>query len=137
MSAWIVAEGEVTPYAVESLPPRERYGWDWIYVEAADGAAALAIAEQYDAAQDLSALTFATAYREGALSLPGDALVSVTEIAAQLGTTPGMVHQWRRRDVRFPAPAETLAIGPVWWWSDVARWSRVVRPSGRPPSTRT
>ena len=59
-------------------------------------------------------------------------LVSVTEIAQRAGTTPGTVHTWRRRHASFPAPIVTLAVGPVWHWSDVARWLAIPRPPGRP-----
>lgn len=60
-------------------------------------------------------------------------IVSVTEIAERLGTTPGTVHQWRRRHADFPAPLVTLAVGPVWQWADVARWAERPRlRTGRP-----
>lgn len=58
--------------------------------------------------------------------------VSVTEIAALAGTTPGTVHSWRRRHADFPAPLAELAIGPVWHWSDVAAWLARPRKPGRP-----
>lgn len=59
-------------------------------------------------------------------------LVSVTEIAQRLGTTPGTVQAWRRRDIGFPTPLVTLATGPVWAWSDIERWAAVPRRPGRP-----
>ena len=62
-------------------------------------------------------------------------LVSVTEIADRAGTTPGTVHQWRRRHRdTFPAPVVTLAVGPVWEWQAVADWLARPRPAGRPRS---
>ncbi len=61
------------------------------------------------------------------------AIVDVTEIARRLNTTPGTVHQWRRRHATFPEPAQMLAIGPVWFWPDVERWAAVPRRrTGRP-----
>jgi hypothetical protein len=60
-------------------------------------------------------------------------LVDVSAIAARLGTSRGMIHQWRLRNVGFPDPLVTLAIGPVWLWPDVERWAAARRPNGRPP----
>jgi len=65
------------------------------------------------------------------LSGIGD-LVSVTEIAQRAGTTPGMVHSWRRRHPDFPPPVAQLAIGPVWDWPPVAAWLARPRRTGRP-----
>ncbi len=59
-------------------------------------------------------------------------LVSVAEIAQRLGRTPGAVHALRQRQPGFPEPVARLASGPVWMWSDVAHWTAIPRPSGRP-----
>lgn len=59
-------------------------------------------------------------------------LVDVTEIARRAGTSPGMVHQWRRRHADFPAPLVTLAIGPIWTWEPVKEWLDKPRKPGRP-----
>lgn len=59
-------------------------------------------------------------------------LVSVTEIAQRADTTPGTVHQWRRRHADFPAALATLAVGPVWHWPDVETWLAKPRRAGRP-----
>lgn len=50
-------------------------------------------------------------------------LVSQVEIAERLGVTVKAVEKWRERE-KFPPPEWTLAIGPVWRWSTVARWSQ-------------
>lgn len=69
-------------------------------------------------------------------ALPDDVLVGVTEIAERAGVRPDTVHAWRARHATFPAPAEDLAMGPVWWWSDVAAWLAIPRRPGRPRITR-
>lgn len=51
-----------------------------------------------------------------------DNLVDATEIGERLGIDPRTIHQWRRRHAEFPEPAKMFAIGPVWWWSDIAGW---------------
>ena len=62
-----------------------------------------------------------------------DDLVDVSAIAERAGTTPGTVHQWRRRHPGFPAPVVTLAVGPVWRWEDVEAWLAKPRlRTGRP-----
>ncbi|MCI0581412.1 MAG: hypothetical protein L0227_00715 [Chloroflexi bacterium] len=134
MTAYIVEEGEVRAYDLAYLPPRDTYGMDWIYVEAADEAAALAKAETYDATRGglVEERLFAVGYRAGAFGLPDDVLVSMTEVAERLGTTAGTVRSWRVRHRDFPAASTTLAIGPVWWWSDIARWAARKRRPGRP-----
>lgn len=58
--------------------------------------------------------------------------VDVAAIAARLETTPGMVHQWRRRSIGFPDPVVVLNIGPVWAWAHVAAWASARRAPGRP-----
>jgi hypothetical protein len=133
MTAWIVNEGEVSQLDFAALPPRDTYGRDWVVCDAPDEASALRIAESWDAANGAipDMALFAAAYRAGALGLPGDDLVGIPEIAQRLGTTPGTVKAWRRRGV-LPDPTQDLAMGPVWWWSDVARWHAIPRPMGRP-----
>jgi len=49
-------------------------------------------------------------------------LVGVAEIAIRSGRSVNTVQSWRRRDASFPAPAATLAAGPVWRWDAVAGW---------------
>jgi hypothetical protein len=66
------------------------------------------------------------------LATLGEAIVGVPEIAERAGTTPGTVRTWRSRHADFPEPIATLAAGPVWAWSDVARWIAVPRRPGRP-----
>jgi len=61
-----------------------------------------------------------------------DDLVGVAEIARRAGVAWGTVQSWRRRHPDFPAPAARLDMGPVWWWSDVARWTSRERRPGRP-----
>ena len=51
-------------------------------------------------------------------------VVDMAAIAARLGTTAGMVRQWRHRPTDFPAPLAVLAIGPVWDWAEVEAWAR-------------
>ena len=62
----------------------------------------------------------------------GPALAGIAEIAERAGVKPDTVHAWRQRHADFPAPIVLLAAGPVWRWSDVARWLAVPRRSGRP-----
>lgn len=134
MSTWIVIEGEARPLDFAILPSRERYGWDWILTEAPDEAGALAVAGAWDATHgSIPEMTlFAAAYRSGAFGLPGDALVGVAEIAQRAGVRQDTVQAWRNRHPSFPDPAQALAMGPVWWWSDVARWLAIPRRPGRP-----
>jgi len=61
-----------------------------------------------------------------------DDLVGVAEIARRAGVAWGTVQSWRRRHPDFPAPAADLAMGPVWRWTDVARWTARERRPGRP-----
>ncbi len=86
MDTWIVTKGEARPLAFAGLPPREDYGTEWIVVEAIDEAAALSVAEAWDASQggipDMA--LFAAGYRAGAFGLPDDALVGIPEIAQRL-----------------------------------------------------
>ena len=51
-----------------------------------------------------------------------DTVVGVTEIAEHAGVKPDTVHQWRIRNLGFPAPLRVLAMGPVWWLSVVEAW---------------
>lgn len=60
-----------------------------------------------------------------------DRIVGVAEIAERTGSTVNTVHSWRRRHADFPAPVATLAMGPVWLWSDVAHWIARSTRSGR------
>lgn len=62
---------------------------------------------------------------------PAD-LVGVAEIGERAGVKADTVHAWRSRHADFPAPIVQLAAGPVWTWSDVARWLAVPRRAGRP-----
>lgn len=50
--------------------------------------------------------------------------VSATEIAERLGVTVHAVRRWRTRHDTFPQPWVTLAVGPIWRWSDVAAWAK-------------
>lgn len=63
---------------------------------------------------------------------PLDAVVGVTEIAERANVAVSTVKQWRIRHADFPAPGVTLAMGPLWRWSDVAAWIAVERRPGRP-----
>lgn len=134
MPTWIVNEGRVEPLDFGRLPARDRYGWDWIIVEAADATEALAAAEAHDRLRggDTEQQLFAAGYREGVFGLPGDALVGVAEVAERAGVKPDTVHAWRQRHADFPDPVETLAMGPVWYASDIDRWLAVPRRAGRP-----
>lgn len=49
-------------------------------------------------------------------------LVDMSAIAERAGTTLGTVKSWRNRHPDFPAPLVTLAIGPVFAWTDVGPW---------------
>ena len=54
---------------------------------------------------------------------PGD-LVGTKEIADRLGVGyPEVVHNWRRRDLGFPAPIARLSIGYIWSWPEVRTWA--------------
>ena len=64
-------------------------------------------------------------------------LVGMSEIAQRLGTSAGLVRQWRQRAIGFPQPLVTLATGPVWDWSTVQAWAAVPRPPGPRPKGRT
>lgn len=132
MGWWIVDEGDVSPLDIDRLPPRDRYGADWILVEATDKPEALARAEAYGSTGgDIEQQMFAVGYRQGMWGLPGDDLVGVAEIARRAGVAWSTVQSWRRRHRDFPAPVKKLDMGPVWWWSDVARWTARERRPGR------
>lgn len=69
----IVAEGEILPITAAAELPADRYGIDWIAVDATDDADALAQAAAYDAgihpAQTEMRL-FAAMMQSGAATLP-------------------------------------------------------------------
>jgi hypothetical protein len=134
MDLWIVEGGNVRPLDIDHLPSRDGYGSEWVVAEAKDEGSALAAAEQYDAGAwaEFGLAAFAAAYRGGTVGLPGDAMGGISEIAKRAGVKPDTVHAWRSRHATFPAPAQTLAMGPLWWWSDVAAWLAVPRKAGRP-----
>lgn len=70
--------------------------------------------------------------RDYAPAVPRPDLVGIGEIAERAGVAVNTVHAWRRRHADFPAPVARLAVGPVWLWQDVERWTAVPRPPGRP-----
>lgn len=49
-------------------------------------------------------------------------IVDLSAIAEYAETTRGTVASWRNRHSDFPRPLATLAIGPIWRWSDIVRW---------------
>lgn len=49
-------------------------------------------------------------------------LVGLMEIAMRAGVRRPVVSVWRTRYDDFPAPVAVLAVGPVFWWPDVASW---------------
>ena len=49
-------------------------------------------------------------------------LVGLIDIAMRAGVRRPVVSVWRTRYPDFPAPVAVLAVGPVFWWPDVARW---------------
>lgn len=52
-------------------------------------------------------------------------LVGASEIADRLGLNKSsVVHDWRTRDLGFPAPVLTLRMGHLWLWPDVEKWAR-------------
>lgn len=61
-------------------------------------------------------------------------LVGVAEIAARSGHPTSTVQSWRRRHQTFPAPAASLASGPVWEWPSVDAWIGAERRAPRPSS---
>ncbi len=131
MTAWIVTEGEGRPYDPTDLPDRDRYGWDWLYVEAATADDALAQAAAWDAGTAPTEVAlFTAAYRAGALLLPGDEWVGIDDIAQRAGVRRTTVDKWRQRHPAFPPPLDERP--PRWAWSDVAAWLRIPRPVGRP-----
>ena len=131
---WIVSDGEAWPMGDRPLPRREDYGTEWVAVEAEDAAGAIDAGLRYDAGEhlDIGVSAFAAAYRGGAMGLPSDEMVGVAEVAERAGVKADTVHAWRQRHPTFPDPAQDLAMGPVWWWSDVERWLAVERRVGRP-----
>lgn len=53
-------------------------------------------------------------------------LVGNHEIAARCHIGVTAVNNWHKRkrqgDTPFPTPILSFAMGPVWWWPDVAEW---------------
>lgn len=50
-------------------------------------------------------------------------LVGLIEIAMRAGVRRPVASMWRTRyPDTFPEPVAELAIGPVFWWPDVAQW---------------
>jgi predicted DNA-binding transcriptional regulator AlpA len=49
-------------------------------------------------------------------------IVGITEIAQMLGERTGTVRIWRLRG-QLPVPATELAMGPVWFRSDIEEWA--------------
>lgn len=49
-------------------------------------------------------------------------LAGLIEIATRAGVRRPVVSMWRTRYQDFPAPVSELAVGPVFWWPDVAAW---------------
>lgn len=132
MPAFIVDQGDVRPYDPERLPERETYGQDWIYVEARTTADAEDEAKLYDATDggSIEQRLFVAAYRAGALLLPGDAWVTINDLAARAGVARSTVQSWRQRHPNFPRPLQDAP--PRWAWSEVAAWLRIPRRPGRP-----
>ena len=63
-----------------------------------------------------------------------DGLVGTAEIARLAGVQPATVQRWTERHESFPAPVQTLSMGRLWRWGDVAEWIAIPRPAGRRPS---
>ena len=53
-----------------------------------------------------------------------DDLVGAGEIADLLGVNPGVVRDWRTRDLGFPEPIKRLTMGSLWSWPEVERWAK-------------
>jgi hypothetical protein len=49
-------------------------------------------------------------------------LVGLIEIARYAGVRRPVVSSWRTRYSDFPRPVAELAVGPVFWEPDIARW---------------
>lgn len=130
MTAWIVTEGEARPYDPTDLPDRDRYGWDWLYIEAPTADEAIDRATEWDAGAGTTEVAlFAAAYRAGTLLLPDDAWVGIADLARRAGVARTTVDKWRQRHDTFPTPLDDR---PRWAWSDVAAWLRIPRRAGRP-----
>lgn len=56
-------------------------------------------------------------------------LVSSAEAGERLGVKRSLVHDWLRRYPDFPRPIARLAIGLVWSWPDIEKWTAE---TGRP-----
>lgn len=53
-----------------------------------------------------------------------DDLVGAAEIAERLGlASRRLVHDWRRRDVKFPLPVKELGSAHIWDWREVEQWA--------------
>jgi predicted DNA-binding transcriptional regulator AlpA len=61
------------------------------------------------------------------------AVLGLTEVATLLGVSKRTASRYASRD-DFPAPAADLAMGPIWFESDVRSWleTKPIR-RGRPP----
>lgn len=51
-----------------------------------------------------------------------DDLVGITEISERTGASPQSVCNWIARRSDFPAPIISLALGPIFLWSQVEPW---------------
>ncbi len=49
-------------------------------------------------------------------------LVDINEISRRTGVKPNTLRKWRLRREDFPSPTKELSIGPVWAFSDIARY---------------
>lgn len=135
LTMWIVNGGRVDLLDVNHLPRREDFGTEWIAVEAHSATEAFGQARAHDEGgwADFGTAAFAAAYRGGAMSLPGDDLVGTAEIAQRAGVQQATVQAWTERHSSFPEPCRDLAMGRLWWWSDIAAWLAIPRRPGRRP----
>lgn len=64
------------------------------------------------------------AYAHGMPRYSADDLVGAKEIAARLGVSSSVVHDWRRRHPAFPQPVVQLSMGLIWSWPEIQRWAK-------------